>query len=98
MLAVEVRPEERRRTLEDLIRPPQLTHLLLQLTEPLGFLGTHPRRGALVNLGLLDPGAHRLDPVTELPSNTLHRPFFFSSRRRHTRFSRDWSSDVCSSD
>src|SRR5690606_23377925 len=23
---------------------------------------------------------------------------FFSSRRRHTRFSRDWSSDVCSSD
>src|SRR5690606_41190220 len=34
---------------------------------------------------------------------TPHRPcvvhfFFFSSRRRHTRFSRDWSSDVCSSD
>src|SRR5690606_40041418 len=32
----------------------------------------------------------------------LHDPwflsFFFSSRRRHTRFSRDWSSDVCSSD
>src|SRR5690606_40180941 len=24
--------------------------------------------------------------------------FFFSSRSRHTRFSRDWSSDVCSSD
>src|SRR6266511_4802746 len=24
--------------------------------------------------------------------------FFFSSRRRHTIFSRDWSSDVCSSD
>src|SRR2546422_6380045 len=24
--------------------------------------------------------------------------FFFSSRRRHTRCSRDWSSDVCSSD
>src|SRR5690606_41137595 len=29
----------------------------------------------------------------------LHFPcFFFSSRRRHTSFSRDWSSDVCSSD
>src|SRR2546422_3894710 len=32
----------------------------------------------------------------------LHTPFlfffFFSSRRRHTRCSRDWSSDVCSSD
>src|SRR3989475_2152020 len=25
-------------------------------------------------------------------------PFFFSSRRRHTRFDCDWSSDVCSSD
>ena len=24
--------------------------------------------------------------------------FFFSSRRRHTRLRRDWSSDVCSSD
>src|SRR2546422_10691917 len=26
------------------------------------------------------------------------RSFVFSSRRRHTRCSRDWSSDVCSSD
>src|SRR5437762_7242048 len=25
-------------------------------------------------------------------------PFFFSSRRRHTRYIGDWSSDVCSSD
>src|SRR5690606_19286131 len=31
-------------------------------------------------------------------SSQLFRTFFFSSRRRHTRFSRDWSSDVCSSD
>src|SRR2546427_4661959 len=29
----------------------------------------------------------------------MPRPgFFFSSRRRHTRFDCDWSSDVCSSD
>src|SRR3989449_5431311 len=28
----------------------------------------------------------------------IHAEFFFSSRRRHTRCSRDWSSDVCSSD
>src|SRR2546429_4901247 len=28
----------------------------------------------------------------------VHRFFFFASRRRHTRCSRDWSSDVCSSD
>src|SRR5690606_40386172 len=35
-------------------------------------------------------------PCTARPS--LAAMFFFSSRRRHTRFSRDWSSDVCSSD
>src|SRR6185369_12251163 len=30
--------------------------------------------------------------------NLLLLSFFFSSRRRHTRFKCDWSSDVCSSD
>src|SRR2546430_8766799 len=29
---------------------------------------------------------------------TICFSFFFSSRRRHTRFDCDWSSDVCSSD
>src|SRR5256885_10583203 len=29
---------------------------------------------------------------------TPSRPFYFSSRRRHTRLQGDWSSDVCSSD
>src|SRR5205809_3282261 len=33
-----------------------------------------------------------------LNSNYFIFFFFFSSRRRHTRCSRDWSSDVCSSD
>src|SRR2546430_7634871 len=28
----------------------------------------------------------------------IYLVFFFSSRRRHTRFDCDWSSDVCSSD
>src|SRR6266508_3165844 len=32
------------------------------------------------------------------PSKTGTAPLFFSSRRRHTRGPRDWSSDVCSSD
>src|SRR5690606_40446952 len=31
-------------------------------------------------------------------SNQTRENNFFSSRRRHTSFSRDWSSDVCSSD
>src|SRR5690606_41180701 len=36
--------------------------------------------------------------VTHIKVHTRQLLFFFSSRRRHTRFSRDWSSDVCSSD
>src|SRR2546430_12585325 len=32
-----------------------------------------------------------------MPRSSISR-FFFSSRRRHTRFDCDWSSDVCSSD
>src|SRR3712207_2098402 len=31
-------------------------------------------------------------------ADLLSQLFFFSSRRRHTRYWRDWSSDVCSSD
>src|SRR3712207_14098 len=30
--------------------------------------------------------------------NNIDHHVFFSSRRRHTRYWRDWSSDVCSSD
>src|SRR5690606_39528977 len=42
----------------------------------------------------------RIDCATSLSSVciSIGQFFFFSSRRRHTRFSRDWSSDVCSSD
>src|SRR3989475_12213737 len=36
-----------------------------------------------------------LDQLSELCFSAF---FFFSSRRRHTRFDCDWSSDVCSSD
>src|SRR5438477_2221858 len=32
------------------------------------------------------------------PMRISQRCFFFSSRRRHTRLTCDWSSDVCSSD
>src|SRR2546430_5196984 len=32
------------------------------------------------------------------PRSCVQTFFFFSSRRRHTRFDCDWSSDVCSSD
>src|SRR2546429_6692677 len=39
---------------------------------------------------------HTEHHITELTGIEIY--FFFSSRRRHTRCSRDWSSDVCSSD
>src|SRR2546429_4842411 len=45
---------------------------------------------------VVDEAVHEDGPhVTEELTVSL---FFFSSRRRHTRCSRDWSSDVCSSD
>src|SRR6266511_2967498 len=42
---------------------------------------------------LLTIGTH-----TWMPREPVVLFFSFSSRRRHTSFSRDWSSDVCSSD
>src|SRR6266699_867314 len=36
--------------------------------------------------------------VRTVDNHHTHQDFFFSSRRRHTRCGRDWSSDVCSSD
>src|SRR6266498_2836063 len=47
------------------------------------------------------PEAEPWHPVGLRYSNAaiqLNHVFFFSSRRRHTRGGRDWSSDVCSSD
>src|SRR5260370_1001461 len=38
------------------------------------------------------------DQSANTPMVFVCRCFFFSSRRRHTRFKCDWSSDVCSSD
>src|SRR5205809_542901 len=45
--------------------------------------------------GAGDPAQHRRE--TRWPHVSAW-DFFLSSRRRHTRCSRDWSSDVCSSD
>src|SRR5437588_908745 len=36
--------------------------------------------------------------MSSCPESVASGPFFFSSRRRHTRSLCDWSSDVCSSD
>src|SRR5260370_29854883 len=48
---------------------------------------------------LADAWVHsRADGHTARESSRKAVLFFFSSRRRHTRFKCDWSSDVCSSD
>src|SRR5204863_7572015 len=44
------------------------------------------------------PGRSACPPGHSGSAATGARSFFFSSRRRHTRSLRDWSSDVCSSD
>src|SRR2546430_362842 len=79
-----------------------LHHLLLRSAErdagstALTFLDQTLSYGELaalvdsVTTGLLEIGIGRGDRVAFC--------FFFSSRRRHTRFDCDWSSDVCSSD
>src|SRR5690625_5989452 len=43
-------------------------------------------------------GAGRMPLYTRLDLRFTDYQFFFSSRRRHTSWPRDWSSDVCSSD
>src|SRR5689334_4882712 len=52
-----------------------------------------PEHGAPVRL--IAPGWYGIANVKWLQRIEI---FFFSSRRRHTRWNCDWSSDVCSSD
>lgn len=73
-MAVELRPEERRRPLEHLVGAPQLPVLLLELFHPLSFDAAHSRGDAVVDIGLLHPHPHRLDTVTELRRDPLDRP------------------------
>src|SRR5260370_4419730 len=52
--------------------------------------------------GVINPSGteNSFDDDNQLADKTVSHSmlFFFSSRRRHTRFKCDWSSDVCSSD
>src|SRR5688572_30882872 len=59
-----------------------------------GYWSIWQRFPANLNAGL---GANLLLPQVYASKEHLEI-FFFSSRRRHTRFHCDWSSDVCSSD
>ena len=72
MWAVELRREESRCRLQDRVGPLQLTVLLLELFDPLGISGRGPGNPAFVDVGLVDPAAHRFDAVAELAGNPLH--------------------------
>src|SRR5437762_358806 len=47
---------------------------------------------------ILQDAGWEVERVLDRQIDRVHRLFFFSSRRRHTRYIGDWSSDVCSSD
>src|SRR5690348_17731656 len=55
------------------------------------YVGSREKRGGCETLG-----EEAFSGITRRCSLELF--FFFSSRRRHTRWTGDWSSDVCSSD
>src|SRR2546430_6276181 len=52
----------------------------------------------LVGVGNLSDILRHHISIAHYMAVVLYAFFFFSSRRRHTRFDCDWSSDVCSSD
>ena len=74
MLAVELRPEETRRSFHNFVGTLEFSDLLLKIPDPLRFRSRHNGRVAVVDVGLTHPGAHRLDAVAELAGNPLHRP------------------------
>src|SRR5690242_622023 len=65
----------------------QTLRLALPETEVVIVAGNHER-----------PRATETGSILELFRRIDDYVFFFSSRRRHTRLTCDWSSDVCSSD
>src|SRR5262249_39945804 len=58
-----------RRTLQDLVRQPQLPVLLFQLGDPPALFRGHSRPFALIALRLLDPVAQRLGSYPQLPGH-----------------------------
>src|SRR6266487_433181 len=56
------------------------------------------RQSAGIHASVLSDRTARLDHFLPRESDIVPVPFFFSSRRRDTSWTGDWSSDVCSSD
>src|SRR5579863_10236187 len=58
--AVELRPEESRGRLQDLVRPPELFHLALEFAKPRPLVRREPRTRAAVDFGTPHPDSQRL--------------------------------------
>src|SRR4051794_32300134 len=79
MWAVEFRLGEIRGGLaQNLVRPAQLTVLLLEALHPFSVQRRRPSGEALIDVGLLDPRPDRLDAIAELLGHTLHRPMLLT--------------------
>src|SRR5690348_17537218 len=61
-------------------------------------LGMDPTKAGITGIDTVGARYNRTAPGMTRERPTRATPFFFSSRRRHTRWTGDWSSDVCSSD
>lgn len=60
--------------LQDRARPAPLLDLLLERLDPLSITSRGPRLRAVIDVGLANPGPHRLQPVPKLLRDPLHRP------------------------
>src|SRR5256884_569701 len=90
-----------RRFSRSLLAPAESAVVELRLVAQLPIGGCFRREMACVRGSSLLISADTLQQMAaKYPESlaVLRFFFFFSSRRRHTRCSRDWSSDVCSSD
>lgn len=94
-LRLELRPEEMRCRLKNLVGAPQLADLRLQVLQPLPISSRQTGLLTSIDIGLLDPLTHRLDTEVELARDALHRPVTTApSRARRT--SRIACSSCCS--
>src|SRR3954452_16894317 len=70
---VELPREETRGRQQDLVGPLELTNLPLQLPQPVGIGGRHPRSATGVDVGLLAPTAQRIDIDPPPSPDPVHR-------------------------
>src|SRR5437763_1374421 len=75
----------------------ELVQVFRRVPESIGVVGPQSGDFALPN-ELQNELVSRREHVGSFDRNCCQFVFFFSSRRRHTRYIGDWSSDVCSSD